>query len=440
MTLLLLACIEADGVGASGSAYTATADDALTLPDLAGQSILILQVDTLRADHVSAYGHPIETLPSLMQRNWLVVEGERAAGVWTMPSTASFMTGLDQYHHDLRWMDEDGGVNHEMQGTPFPERLTLAGYATLLATGNPMASSKTGVSRGFGVEELVSKADILESDSPYLADIAIGFVEALPADQPFLVHLQPADAHSPLLPDPQDAGSIIPEPSFPIVAVNEETQAEAIADAVAADDFARKSEVDAELSGVYDEALLGVDRSFERVLVALEEMGRLDDTFVVLTSDHGESLGEDGYYGHGDSLREELVRLPLLFLHPGLDGGRVECSSRNLDVWPTLWAAMGEEPIDGLDGTDLAHGCPARAPVSAWNFGGGLMGVGMAGSDGKISDLCDGAGAAGTALGAGADPDEATPAAKVPGGSALLDDLGVYQATLAASVADGACE
>jgi arylsulfatase A-like enzyme len=428
MTLLILACSPA--AREPTSAAPDDAEPALTLPDLQGASILVLQVDTLRADRLSAYGNEHETFPRLMARDWTVVDGERAAGIWTMPSTASFFTGLDQHHHDVRWLDAQGIPNGELQGTTFAERLNGAGYATMNVTGNVMVTEQTGVSRGFQVDLTLTKHELGEADSPYLADEAISWLGSLPADQPFMLHIQPTDAHTPLWPDPEDAGTFVEDPPFPITEVEEHEQLEAVRDLGDGD------EVIEAFRGVYDETLLGVDRSFSRVLDALEDLGRLDHTLVVLTSDHGEGLGDEGSYGHGDTLREEIVRLPLMFLHPALEAGRVSCPSRNYDIWPTLWAAMGEDIPDGVD---LAAGCPTWAPLSAWQFGGGLLGTAMANASGKVTNLCSGDEVGGTPFGADFDTHERTAPTEFPSGAAIQAELGQYRRTVDAALEDGTC-
>jgi arylsulfatase len=410
-------------------------EQAVQLPSIEGHSILIFQVDTLRADHLSAFGYHRDTLPSLMARDWLVVRGERTAGVWTVPSTASFLSGRDQYHHNVRYLEANGDPNSTLDGTVFPEEMSHLGYETALMSGNLMASTGTGMGRGFMEEQLLAKAEMGVADSPVLAETAIAWLEALPADVPFLLHMQPTDPHSPLLPAEEDQGAFASDVPFEVSGVDESEQLSEVKGLLAEEDAAGKAELLATLGSVYDETLLGLDRSLESVLVALEDMGRLDSTLVVFTADHGESLGDEGVLGHGDDMREEVVQIPLMFLHPDLAGGTIRCPSRNYDVWPTLWAALGQEALDGVDGTDLAEGCAEFAPISAWALGGDLIGTGMADEGAKIADVCGNDGVVGTTLTEPTDTTESTDTADLPDGGELQAELRDYQEVL-----DGAIE
>jgi arylsulfatase A-like enzyme len=102
---------------------------------------------------------------------------------------------------------------------------------------------------------------------------------------------------------------------------------------LAADDAARE-EMRLGLVDVYDGALISIDREAAQFLDALQARGLLDHTVVVFTSDHGETLDEEGTgtWGHGNSLREELTRVPLMILQPGGEARTTECVGSNTDI------------------------------------------------------------------------------------------------------------
>ena len=97
----------------------------------------------------------------------------------------------------------------------------------------------------------------------------------------------------------------------------------------------------------YTAAMMHVDREVGRLLDALEERGLAEDTLVVLTGDHGEALGDHGYTGHGRTLYDEELHVPLVFAHDSLPDGSVGTGVRTIDVLPTLLAFAGAEPLDG---------------------------------------------------------------------------------------------
>ena len=104
----------------------------------------------------------------------------------------------------------------------------------------------------------------------------------------------------------------------------------------------------------YDGAVARSDRLLSRILAGLEERGRLNDAIIVITADHGETLGEKGLFAtHDSNLLEPTSRIPLVIRVPGLESRRVEAVSRNIDLLPTLVELAGLEPPADLPGTSL---------------------------------------------------------------------------------------
>ena len=110
----------------------------------------------------------------------------------------------------------------------------------------------------------------------------------------------------------------------------------------------------------YTAAMMHVDRQVGELLAALEERGRREETLVVLTGDHGEALDDHGYTGHGRTLYDEELHVPLVFDHDTLPGGTVETQVRTIDILPTLLELVGADGL-GADGAPLFDGDPAGA-------------------------------------------------------------------------------
>ncbi len=397
-----LACVSMDGTGDSlgvedGSDTNETTDavhqttGSLRLPDIASRNIVVLHVDTMRADHLVVYGYARNTLPRLSARPWLAVDGAVAASSWTLPSTTSFFTGLDIRHHDVRYVDQ-GTPNKWLTDTTFASRMGDAGYATAVFTGNVNVSVQTRITVGFDTEFSYGKSPTRDRiNSVDLADNALRFVDALAEDTPFMLHLQPTDLHSPLAPPAAYAGTFTDEVPFHAEGSSAEGQENEIRSLLlqATDPAARQHIVDA-LNGVYDESMLGLDQGLESLIAGLDKRGLLADTLVILTADHGEELDDahDATLGHGGNLREATTRIPLLILTPDLAPGVVTCRMRNYDIWPTIFSAAGLDMPSGLDGVDLALGCPESASSSLWDMSGKLMVVATNGARSKLQAEC----------------------------------------------------
>lgn len=346
------------------------AGDTAGVPGIGGgdarfDRIVVIEVDTLRADHLSAYGYARETLPRTMQRPWRVIDGYTAASSWTVPATASALTGLEVHHHGLYDVQDDGAV-HPLTAPTLGSLFGAAGRATALFTGNPFLTPDTNMADAFGAALLEPPPDGGAGQTTLNPAIA-AWLDAAPAEA--LVLSQPMDPHQPLHPAAADRGTWARADLAFDEDADADTQAAQIAAAWAAGDDAARAQLVTDLNDVYDEALLGLDRGVDALIGALDDHGGLDGTLVVLTSDHGETLYDDvaetgGTLGHGRSLREELVRLPLMLLAPGLapDPGEAAtpCLSEQVDLLPTLLRFGGVDVPAGLDGRALQDGCRTR--------------------------------------------------------------------------------
>ncbi len=407
---------------------------ALVLPDLNVRGVLVLHVDTLRADHLPAYGYGRDTTPRLGARAWRVVDGVRAPTSWTLPSTASFLTSLEPERHGLLWWQATGEPNAELVATSWPDRLRAEGWATALFTGNPFASAQSHLDPGFDVVALSPKESTGQHNLAVLGEGLLAWLDTLPAEQPFLAHLQPVDMHAPYAPDAEDLAVFRADPlPYPRDRPQGFTP-QGFAAAWATADAAGRQAVTQAAIDVYDADLRGLDRDIDALLVALDDRGVLEDTLVVLTADHGETLNDPGTgaFGHQIAWREELVKLPLMLLHPAILPGEATCLGANIDVWPTIAARIGVEPATDVDGVDLAGGCRTQVRGSLWRDGGHLETLGEASAAGALQRDCRTGATAGTAIGGGADPTEETPPEDVPDGRALENALDVHSDEIAA--------
>jgi arylsulfatase A-like enzyme len=335
----------------------------LDLPDLGRKNILYIHVDTLRQDHLPFYGYDRDTLPSLHDHDWLVIDGLHGSAGWTIPSTASVLTGLDPERHGAIFLAPDKSEDYlEMEADTLTETLLAEGFWTASMSGNPWVSSMSDLTKGFESRRYIAKG-IVEPNSQEIVDQALSWIDTAPEGDPFFLFLQPMDPHDPYWVDPAFRDVWLPEEQVPFDL--DGTVEEQIGQIFAAFDQDEEFATYA-LNAVYDEQLLGLDRSLATLLDGLAERGRLDDTLVILSGDHGETLndGEDRLWGHGGTLRQELIRVPLLILNPTIPGGEVRCLSENVDVLPTVLDIFGMTAPAGLDGQSMRDSCRPYAAAN----------------------------------------------------------------------------
>lgn len=402
------------------------ADQPLQLLPMPGQNVVLLQVDTLRADHFGAYGYSRVTTPQLDALPWLAVTGERSTAPWTLPSTASQMTGLSPQHHELLFFYTGHAANGPLHGVTFQERLQDKGYQTGLFSGNDVVSDYNGVAIGFdtNVQLIKGTAGGGPNGGGSLAALggeALTWIDSLPPGKPFYIHLQPMNMHQTLVVPDEDL-ALFSSPSFaipknPVGGYDDDDFLTAYLDAA---NSTERENVHQSVIDLYDGAMYGLDREAAEFIAGLDSRGLLANTTIVLTADHGETLDDerDMYWNHGGTLREELTRIPLLILQPGGAASAQTCVSSNVDLWPTLWGAMGYEALEGLDGVDLANGCRTEAQTNRFESD-GVTDASAGNEVGKVSVNCAQGLALGTNRGEGADVAEATPASGVNGGAGL---------------------
>ncbi len=282
-------------------------------------NVLLVTIDTLRADHVGAYGASFAETPSLDR---LASEGTRftraiASSPLTLPSHSALLTG--SHPHEL-------GVRHNGMYRLAPgvetlaERLRGAGWATGAFVGSYVLAARFGLDQGFDryddttSTQLAGPGGYAERTADAVSDAALAWLEAAP--RPFFLWTHYYDPHA----------SYKPPAPFK-------------------DRFAARP---------YDGEISWVDMQLTRILDVLRARRELDRTLVVVTADHGESLGEHGELTHGYALYDAVLRVPLILRGPGVPaGGVVESLVRGIDVAPTVLGLLGREALPGVSGSDL---------------------------------------------------------------------------------------
>jgi arylsulfatase A-like enzyme len=354
----------AGGAADTGAAGTGAAGTGApgTVPPGGRPNIILILVDTLRRDRLTAYGYRRETSPEIGRRlaaAGTVMEDAYSQAPWTLPSVVSLMTG--RYPGEVLGGDlSTYGIPAAVQ--PLAERLRRAGFETAGFIGNPTMHVGAGFERGFHTL-YAPPADIdwLNRHADDINRHALPWVLAQ-QDQarPFFLYLHYIDPHDPYA-NPETAGN--------------RSQFEGEYHGKVAGDWVHgfytgnlKLEDPvrdvAHLSALYDSEVHYVDGRIGEVLAALRPEV-LAHTVVALVADHGEELFDHGGWKHGQSLYEEQIHVPMIWRWDGriAAGRRLAGTVRLLDVAPTLAAAAGVPPDPEWEGASLLPALTGAAPL-----------------------------------------------------------------------------
>ncbi|HVS17055.1 MAG TPA: sulfatase-like hydrolase/transferase [Planctomycetota bacterium] len=290
--------------------------------DLAGRNLLLVSIDTLRADHTSPYGHDIET-PALQRLadEGVVFEAAQSPVPMTQPAHTSLFTGQYPGRHGVR---DNAGTMLTDEAVTLAEVLLDAGYQTGAVVAAKVMAAPTGLDQGFEfyddhfpVESLDSLSPKLERRAREVRLSAQQWLTERDRARPFALFVHFYDVHMPHDPPPVFRERY---PGRPL-----------------------------------DGEIAFVDRNLEALLEQLEVEGELERTLVIVLSDHGESLGEHDEDEHGLFLYEATSHVPLIVRLPGADaprGVRVATPVTLVDVMPTVLELLGLETPAG-DGLSL---------------------------------------------------------------------------------------
>jgi arylsulfatase A-like enzyme len=303
-----------------------TPADLASLAERDDVNVLFVLIDTLRADHLSAYGYERETSPMLdyLAGSGVLFSHVQAQSSWTKASMASLWTGgypsrigVTRYGH---------GLSPDL--VTAAERFQQAGFATGGVFRNGWVEGNFGFGQGFDtyVRPAVSatperfkrqgppSVHPLEGTDRDATDAAMEFLRAH-GHQRFFLYVHYMDVHQYLY-------------------------------------ASELAQFGTTWMDSYDNAIRWTDRNIEALVATLAEQGLLEKTLIVVASDHGEAFGEHGREGHARNLYREETETPLIFSLPfGLEPGIVvEATVQNVDLWPTVLDLLGLPGLPELDG------------------------------------------------------------------------------------------
>jgi arylsulfatase A-like enzyme len=351
----------------------------LAPPPSNARNVVLIVWDTVRAQSLSLYGYSRDTTPNLTEwaRRGVVYDRAIAPAPWTYPSHSSFFTGLWPFQLNSQWK-----FKLDSQIPTLAEHLAGQGYQTAgFAANTNCCSYEGGLARGFAhfedyplsprsllsrtfpgkwlLENLVGRWDFYDKKwislqsrgAREIDDAFLGWLRQRRPDRPFFAFLNHFDAHEPFMPPAEYVGRFGIKP-------RNRRDYEYVYDFVGAMNRQLRDVYMAH--DCYDDCIAYLDQELDRLLRELDGQGILENTVVIITSDHGEAFGEHGSFGHSYSAFVEELAVPLVILSPGAPAGRLIASPVSLRDLPAT--------VVDLLGLSAGSPFPGRSLANCWNL------------------------------------------------------------------------
>ena len=328
-------------------------------------NVVLITLDTTRADHLGCYGYERPTSPNLdrLAEQGTIYTNVVSTSSWTLPTHASLFTGQFTTSHGARYDPEgplkltagidgpDEWDNYRARGlaqgqVTLAGVLTDAGWRTGAVVAGPWMKEVFGLGAGFehyDDEDVHSVTGRLASE---VTDAALAWLSTLDEeadDRPFFLFLNYYDPHSPF-------GAPLPY-TFEFMPAQRHTQ-RGLAN--------RKNWVD-----LYDAEILYTDVHLGRLFDGLRALGEYDNTLIVVTADHGELFGEQDRWGHGEFLSTHELSIPMIIKYPGHEvaPGRDARPMQQVDVMPLILERVGLPVPEGVQGRVAGRDHPLVSEV-----------------------------------------------------------------------------
>jgi arylsulfatase A-like enzyme len=360
-----------------GAAPLRTAETASATGAPPPQGVILIWADTLRRDHLDAYGYARATAPHLkvMASEGAIFRDCVGQATWTKVATPSLMTSLYPTTHGVKEFTD----RLPSSATTIAEVYRDAGYATLSFSSILFTGKFTNLHQGF--EELHEDGSLPDRESSKTARV---FVDRLlpwldaHRDVPFFVFLHVSDPHDPYRPYPP-YDTMWADPSKREVHEKQEADVKKFISDPLLKSFGMPTRDELAKAGLdagafleedrdwYDGSIRGMDAEIGRLLERVRSLGLDRQTLVVFTGDHGEEFLEHGRMFHGQSTYGELSNVTLMMRSPGRIPGGISVGEtvETIDVMPTLLEISGLRPPDGIQGRSFLPLLMSARPLPA---------------------------------------------------------------------------
>lgn len=331
-------------------------------------NVIILMLDTVRADHLSCYGYDKKVSPVMdeLASEGVLFERHYSSSSWTVPAHFSFMTGVTSGA-----VRQEFSISHK--SLTLAERIRLLGYKTACFSANPLLSHAINFDQGFDIFDsdinIINRFNNLKifdllshlkirrpihsnaiktlNTAELLTDYVLSWIKKS-SDEPFFLFVNYMDAHDPYLP-PEEYRNLFThgyKGNFTGDICGEKSEAEFIRDIVPT---MNKEDWNYVLSQ-YDGAIKYIDDQIGRIRDYLRETGRLDNTILIILADHGELFGEYDLATHHLTLSDEETHVPLIIHYPKViqNPARVKTLARIIDIYPTIQELIGFKLTDKI--------------------------------------------------------------------------------------------
>jgi len=322
-------------------------------------NIVLIVIDTLRQDHLGCYGYHRNTSPNIdsLAASGIVFKNVQAQSSWTLPAMASMMTGLSHRVHGTGfWDGAFFGLDPSLP--TLPTIMAGYGYQTAAFFNVVFLSPEFGFHRGFqfyscesSVEEgLVRDAEGTVNDIIHWLNTDRG--GGYDPDKPLFLVIHLYDPHLKYSP-PAPFDTLFANPGYSGTYNADWGGKVATAPVNCGSEVPDSTDI-ANLEALYDGEIAFVDRNIGRLVTALREHDLTSNTWFIVTADHGEEFYEHHGVGHGHTLYQELLAIPLIITGPGLDPDtETEAVAAQIDVLPTVLSICGLDVPEWAEGQNL---------------------------------------------------------------------------------------
>ena len=331
-------------------------------------NLLVISIDTLRADHLKCYGYNRDTSPHLdrLAQQGVLFESLTSASSWTVPSHMSMFTSLYPSVHGVQTVHNNLG-----EGVPTLARcLAERGYLTAAFVTEPALDHRFGFNHGFQLYDDVTDemrgawifdpkkgATIWAGRNPPITDLGTKWLQKH-SQEKFFLFLHYFDCHSDYLPPSPFDKKFDPDYKGPEDGCNIPLRAQLDNPKISVRDLAH-------MVALYDGGIAYTDEHVGKILQLLQDLRLSEKTLVIVLSDHGEAFLEHGLIYHGNSLYEEALEAPLIMRLPGVipAGKRVAGNVSHVDLMPTALGLLHLASPPQIQGIDLSPMILSDQPV-----------------------------------------------------------------------------
>jgi len=336
--------VRVSGVGSTHDARSASqaSRQRVTSEGSVDRNVLLYVIDTLRVDHLGIYGYERPVSPNMdrFAAAATLFENAIAQSSWTRSSMASVFTGLWPIKHDTNGRKDKLAD----EALTLAEVLNQAGMETTAIARNWNIFPAFGFSQGFDQFRALKRGNSIDVNE----SVQYWF-ENRKDQKPFFLYLHTVEPHGPYRPPEEFKKKFMPAdgPRFDLDKHPGLQRTRAMSKE-------EKRQVADHLINLYDGEIAANDATFGRLLQNLESRGLMDETLIVVVSDHGEEFLEHGTWEHGKNLFAETLNVPLIIRFPEMGQGvRVTPIVQHIDIMPTILDWLGLPIPSGVEGRSL---------------------------------------------------------------------------------------